>query len=109
MGGIRQVPHTPRRQNFRSRLQRALSLSSSESEDHSPSRSATGDTTEEDLSLQEENDSDDRENNTSADGSEQETVRQQKTVFGPEKDLNIRGKTLLSRDSNTVALECLTE
>ncbi|CAG7935507.1 unnamed protein product [Penicillium nalgiovense] len=109
MGGIRKVPHTPRRQSFRSRLQRALSLSSSESEDCSPSRSTTGDTTEDDLSLQEENDSDDQENGTSADGSEQEAVRQQKTVCGPETDLEIRGKTLLSSDSTTVALGCLTE
>ncbi|CRL30235.1 unnamed protein product [Penicillium camemberti] len=60
IGGIRKVSHTPRLQNFRSRLQRALSLSSSESEDTgSLSRSATGDTTEDYSSLQEENDSGD--------------------------------------------------
>ena len=49
-------PSADRRQSFRSRLQRALSLSSSESEDpRSPSRSAAGDTTEEEKVHQEDN------------------------------------------------------
>ncbi|OGE46595.1 hypothetical protein PENARI_c172G06730 [Penicillium arizonense] len=110
MGGIRKVSHTPRRQNFRSRLQRALSLSSSESEDTgSPSRSATGDTTEDESTFQEEHDSGDQDNSTSADETEQEAARQRKTVFGHVTDLETRGETQLSGDSNSVALKCLTE
>ncbi|KAJ5752772.1 hypothetical protein N7520_009689 [Penicillium odoratum] len=54
MGGIRKVSHPNRHSNFRRRLERALSLSPSDSESaQSPSRSAEGDTTE-DESLQEE-------------------------------------------------------
>ncbi|OGE46860.1 hypothetical protein PENARI_c097G08980 [Penicillium arizonense] len=110
MGGIRKVSHTPRRQNFRSRLQRALSLSPSESEDTgSPSRSATGDTTEDESTFQEEHDSGDQDNSTSAEESEQEAVRQRKTVCGHQSDLEPRRQTQLSGDGNSVALECLTE
>lgn len=106
MGGIRKVSHTPRRQNFRSRLQRALSLSSSESEDTGGAPgSATGDTTEDESIIQEEHDSGDQGNSTSADESEHEAVRQRRTVFGHEP----RGQTQLSKDSNFIAAECLTE
>ncbi|CAG8210968.1 unnamed protein product, partial [Penicillium nalgiovense] len=109
MGGIRKASRPLRRPDFRSRLQRALSLSSLESEDTgSVSSSATGDTTR-DESPQEENDSGDQENSDAADESEQEATRQRRTVFGHETDLEIRGQTQLSGDSNTVALECLTE
>jgi hypothetical protein len=72
------------------------------------SSSDTGDTTV-DEPPQEENDSDDQANSTSDDESEQETARQRRTVCGHETDLEIRGQTQLSGDSNTVALECLTE
>ena len=109
MGGIRKASRPLRRPDFRSRLQRALSLSSLESEDTgSVSSSATGDTAR-DESPQEENDSGDQENSDAADESEQEATRQQRTVFGHETDLEIRGQTQLSGDSNTVALERLTE
>ncbi|CAH0468784.1 unnamed protein product, partial [Penicillium nalgiovense] len=109
MGGIRKASRPLRRPDFRSRLQRALSLSSLESEDTgSVSSSATGDTTR-DESPQEENDSGDQENSTSDDESEQETAQQRRTVFGHETDLDMRGQTQPSGDSNTVALECLTE
>jgi hypothetical protein len=109
MGGIRKVSRPLRRPGCRSRLQRALSLSSLESEDiGSVSSSATGDTTR-DESPQEENDSGDPENSTSDDESEQETAQQRRTAFGHETDLDIRGQTQPSEDSNTVALECLTE
>ncbi|CAG8937577.1 unnamed protein product, partial [Penicillium nalgiovense] len=109
MGGIRRASRPLRRPDFRSRLQRALSLSSLESEDTgSVSSSATGDTTR-DESPQEENDSGDQENSTSDDESEQETAQQRRTVFGHETDLDMRGQTQPSGDSNTVALECLTE
>jgi hypothetical protein len=54
MAGIRKLPYTDHRQSFRSRLQRALSLPLSESEViRSPSRSAAGDTTEDEASVQE--------------------------------------------------------
>jgi hypothetical protein len=54
MGRIRKLSFTGQRQSFRSRLQRALSLSSSRSENiWSPPRSAAGDTTEEESSFQE--------------------------------------------------------
>ncbi|KAJ5038488.1 hypothetical protein EN45_042630 [Penicillium chrysogenum] len=110
MGGIRKASRPLRRPDFRSRLQRALSLSSLESEDTgSVSSTATGDTTSDESPSQEEYDSGDQENSDAADESEQEATRQQRTVFGHETDLGIRGQTQLSGDSNTVALECLTE
>ncbi|CAG8002252.1 unnamed protein product [Penicillium salamii] len=110
MGGIRKVSRPLRRPDFRSRLQRALSLSSLESEDTgSVSSSATEDTTGDESPSQEENDSGDQQNSDAADESEQEAARQRRTVFGHETDLEIRGQTQLSGDSNTVALECLTE
>ncbi|KAJ6134754.1 hypothetical protein N7523_001076 [Penicillium sp. IBT 18751x] len=57
MGAIQEFPLPNRRESFRSRLHRALSLSSSETEDRrSPSRSAAGDTTEDDEFAQEEDD-----------------------------------------------------
>jgi hypothetical protein len=74
----------------------------------SVSSSSTGDTTR-DESPQEENDSGDQENSTSDDESEQETAQQRRTVFGHETNLDMRGQTQPSGDSNTVALECLTE
>lgn len=72
MAGIRKIPYTDHRQSFRSRLQRALSLSSSESEDTgSPLRSAAGDTTEDEVFFQ-ENDSfgNDRSGSLADDGQE---------------------------------------
>ena len=110
MGGIRKASRPLRRPDFRSRLQRALSLSSLESEDTgSVSSTATGDTTSDESPSQEEYDSGDQENSDAADESEQEATRQRRTVFGHETDLEIRGQTQLSGDSNTVALERLTE
>jgi hypothetical protein len=110
MGGIRKFSHTHGRQNFRSRLQRALSLSSSESDDPgSPSRSVTGDTTKDESSFQEEIDSGDQKNSNSANESEQEARRHGRTIFGHKMDLKVPGQTQLSGDSDTVALECLTE
>ncbi|CAG8217862.1 unnamed protein product [Penicillium salamii] len=109
MGGIRKASRPLRRPDFRSRLQRALSLSSLESEDTGSVCSATEDTTGDESPSQEENDSGDQQNSDAADESEQEAARQRRTVFGHETDLEIRGQTQLSGDSNTVALECLTE
>jgi hypothetical protein len=51
MGAIRKIPRTRQMPDFRRRLQRVLSLSSSESEySQSPSQSLSGDTTEEEPS-----------------------------------------------------------
>jgi hypothetical protein len=72
------------------------------------SSSATGDTTR-DESPQEENDSGDQQNSDAADESEQEAAQQRRTVFGHETNLDMRGQTQPPGDSNTVALECLTE
>jgi hypothetical protein len=110
MGGIRKASRPLRRPDFRRRLQRALSLSSLESEDTgSVSSSATEDTTGDESPSQEENDSGDQENSTSDAESERETAQQRRTVFGHETNLDMRGQTQPSGDSNTVALECLTE
>ncbi|OQE40535.1 hypothetical protein PENNAL_c0742G03519, partial [Penicillium nalgiovense] len=70
---------------------------------------ATEDTTGGESPSQEENDSGNQENSDAADESEKEAARQRRTVFGHETDLEIRGQTQLSGDSNTVAFECLTE
>ncbi|KAI3093932.1 hypothetical protein CBS147333_10055 [Penicillium roqueforti] len=111
MGGIRKVSHTRRRQNFRSRLQRALSLSSSESEDTQiPSRPGTGDTTEGESSLQDEIDCcDDQENSNSADESEKKAPRERRIKSRRELDLEMPGQTELAADMNTVTLECVAE
>ncbi|CAG8133458.1 unnamed protein product [Penicillium nalgiovense] len=109
MSGIRKVSRPFRRPNSRSRLQRALSLSSKSDDTRSPSSSSTGDKTEDESHSQGVNHAGDQENSTSDDGSEQEAARQRRTVFGHETDLEIRGKTQLSGDSNMVALEYPTE
>lgn len=91
-------------------MQRALSLSSSESKDaRSQSRSGAGDTTENE-SLQDGNDcSGDHENSNSADESVKETLRERRMISRHETDLEIQGQTQLSGDSNAVALECVAE
>jgi hypothetical protein len=71
--------------------------------------SATENTTGDEPPPQEENDSGDQKNNTSDDESEQETVQQRTSGFRHKTDLEIRGQTQLSGDSDTGALECLTE
>ncbi|KAI3260291.1 hypothetical protein CBS147308_10294 [Penicillium roqueforti] len=109
MGGIRKVSHTHQRQDFRSRLQRALSLSSSESgETSSPSASEEGDTTEDEV-LQDGNDcSDDQENSNSADESE-EALRERRKKCRYERDMQKSEQTQLPGDGNAVALECVAE
>jgi flagellar basal body rod protein FlgB len=109
MGGIRKVSHTQRRQDFRSRLQRALSLSSSESEKaRSPSASEPGDTTEDEV-LQDRNDrSADQDNSNSAEESE-EAPRERRKKSKYERDLERSKQTQLPEDGNTVALECVAE
>jgi hypothetical protein len=109
MGGIRKVSHTHRGLDFRSRLQRALSLSSSESEKNSsPSVSEAGDTTE-DQALQDGNDcSNDHGNSSSADESE-EDPRERRMKPTRERDMEIPKPTQLHTEGNAVALECVAE
>ncbi|KAK9846721.1 hypothetical protein MYU51_001359 [Penicillium brevicompactum] len=108
MGGIRKVSDTHQRQDFRSRLQRALSLSSSESEKASiPSTSESGDTAD-DEALQDTNDSDDQENSHSADESE-EAPRERRMKRKRDKDLETPKQTQLHGEGNAVALECVAE
>ena len=102
------MSHSHQRQDFRSRLQRALSLSSSESDKAtSPSASEAGDTTEE--VLQDGNDfCDDQENSNSADGSV-EAPRERRTKRKREIDLERSNQTQLNGEGNAVALECVAE
>lgn len=109
MGGIRKVSLTHHGLDFRSRLQRALSLSSSESDKTSnPSASEAGDITEDEV-LQDGNDySDDQGNSNSADGSV-EAPRERRMKRKRDKDLEIPKKTQLHGEDNAVALECVAE
>ncbi|KAI3094023.1 hypothetical protein CBS147333_10047 [Penicillium roqueforti] len=110
MGGIRRLSYNDQRQSFRSRLQRALSLSSSESEDiRSPSRSAVGDTTEDEISIQ-ENDSfgNDRSGSLADDG--QEYPSQNRSMSPrPENELELPRQDDLSGDCSMIAFQCVAE
>ena len=103
------MSHTHPRQDFRSRLQRALSLSSSESDKtDSPSASEAGDTTEDEV-LQDGNDySDDQENSNPADESEGDP-RERRMKRKCDGDLEIPKQTQLHGEGNAVALECVAE
>jgi hypothetical protein len=103
------VSHSHQHQDFRSRLQRALSLSSSEFDKTSiPSASEAGDTTEDEV-LQDGNDcSDDHETSNSADGTE-ETPRERRMNRTRERDLEIPKQPQLHGEGNAVALECVAE
>ncbi|CAG7938695.1 unnamed protein product [Penicillium salamii] len=110
MGGIRRLSYNDQRQSFRSRLQRALSLSSSESEDiRSPSRSAAGDTTEDEASFQ-ENDSfgNDRSGSLADDG--QEYPSQNRSMSPrPENELELPRQDDLSGDCSMIAFQCVAD
>ncbi|KAJ5033234.1 hypothetical protein NUH16_003150 [Penicillium rubens] len=110
MGGIRKLSYNDQRQSFRSRLQRALSLSSSESEDiRSPSRSAVGDTTEDEASFQ-ENDSfgNDRSGSLADDG--QEYPSQNRSMSPrPENELELPRQDDLSGDCSMIAFQCVAD
>lgn len=103
------MSHTHRGLNFRSRLQRALSLSSSESEKTStPSAYETGDTTEKEILLDGNDCSDDQKNGSSADESE-DTSQERRTKRKRDGDLEIPKQTRLQGEGNAVALECVAE
>ena len=111
MAAIRTFPHPDRRESFRSRLHRALSLSSSESEDHrSPSRSAAGDTTEDDEFTQEENDYSSRQRRGNAVNSVQDDARHDWNS-GPRLgvELSLPQEPDLSGKRNMIAFQCIAE
>jgi hypothetical protein len=101
MGAIRKVSHTRQMPDFRRRLHRALSLSSSESEySRSPSRSLSGDTTEEEPS-------------TSSDKDDQAVPQQgdppSNHDHGVLPNPQFGGHLSQPRDSNVLTLTCLAE
>ncbi|KAJ5033218.1 hypothetical protein NUH16_003134 [Penicillium rubens] len=109
MGGIRKVSHTHRALDFRSRLQRALSLSSSESEKTSTSSpSEPGDTTEGEVLPDRNGSYDDQESANSADESE-DTPQERKMKRKRDGDLEIPKQIQLQGEGNAVALECVAE
>ncbi|CAG8360893.1 unnamed protein product [Penicillium salamii] len=110
MGRIRKLPFTAQRQSFRSRLQRALSLSSSGSEDiWSPPSSAAGDTTEEESSFQENGSFDNHRNDIAADDGQESPPHIWSMGPRPEEKLEQPGQANLSDDCNMIALQCAAE
>ncbi|KAJ5626386.1 hypothetical protein N7510_002695 [Penicillium lagena] len=111
MVAIRKMTLGDRRQSFRSRLQCALSLTSSESEDNrSLSRSAAGDATENEFSIQEEDDcSGNQQRNSLADGSEEEVPPDWSVEFRNGNEREIPPLPDLSGDCNMIAFECVAE
>ncbi|KAJ5240718.1 uncharacterized protein N7469_002309 [Penicillium citrinum] len=101
MGAIQKPPHPRKMPDFRRRLQRALSLSSSESEySQSPTASLSGDTTEEE--------------STHSSGNHQAASQQS----DPPNDVQDGGVPIPQlggygvqslRDSNLLALQCVAE
>ncbi|CAG8654567.1 unnamed protein product [Penicillium salamii] len=107
MGRIRKIPFTDQRQSFRSRLQRALSLSSSGSENiWSPPRSAEGDTTEEESSLQENGNN---HNDIVVEDGQEGPPHTWSMGPRPEEELEQPGQANLAEDCNMVALQCAAE
>ncbi|KAJ5471570.1 hypothetical protein N7530_008927 [Penicillium desertorum] len=110
MGRIRKLPSTDQRQSFRSRLQRALSLSSSGSEDiWSPPRSAAGDTTEEESSFQENGSLGNDGNGIAADDGHESPPHTWSMGPKPEKELEQPGQANISEDCNMIALQCAAD
>ncbi|CAG8185382.1 unnamed protein product, partial [Penicillium nalgiovense] len=110
MGRIRKFPFTDQRQSFRSRLQRALSLSSSGSENiWSPPGSAEGDTTEEESSLQENGSFGNHHNDIAADDGQGSPPHTWSMGPRPEEELEQPGQANLAEDCNMIALQCAAE
>jgi hypothetical protein len=110
MAEIRKLPYSYHKQSFRSRLQRALSLSSSESEDiRSPSRSAAGDTTEDEAYFQ-DNDSLGHDcSGRLADDGQEYPPQEQSMGPSPENELELPRQIDLSEDFNMIAFQCVAE
>ncbi|CAG8091499.1 unnamed protein product, partial [Penicillium salamii] len=110
MGRIRKVPFTDQRQSFRSRLQRALSLSSSGSEDiWSPPGSAEGDTTEEESSLQDNGSFGNHHNDIAVEDGQESPPHSWSMGPRPEEELEQPGQANLAEDCNMIALQCAAE
>jgi hypothetical protein len=108
MGGIRKLPLTDQRQSFRRRLQRALSLSSSGSEDiWIPPRSAAGDTTEDECP-QEDDSFGNHRNGITADDGQESFLHTWGTGPRPDDELEQPGQDL-SENCNMIAFQCLAE
>ncbi|OGE47142.1 hypothetical protein PENARI_c060G06862 [Penicillium arizonense] len=108
MGGIRKLPLTDQRQSFRRRLQRALSLSSSGSEDiWIPPRSAAGDTTEDECS-QEDDSFGNHRNGITADDGQESFLHTWGRGPRPDDELEQPGQDL-SENCNMIAFQCLAE
>ncbi|OGE47476.1 hypothetical protein PENARI_c043G10483, partial [Penicillium arizonense] len=108
MGGIRKLPLTDQRQSFRRRLQRALSLSSSGSEDiWIPPRSAAGDTTEDECSKEDDSFGNHR-NGMAADDGQESLLHTCSTSPRPDEELEQPGQDL-SENCNMIAFQCLAE
>ncbi|KAJ5052463.1 hypothetical protein NUH16_011156 [Penicillium rubens] len=110
MGRIRKIPFTDQRQSFRSRLQRALSLSSSGSEDiWSPPRSAAGDTTEDESPFPENGSFGNHCNGIAAGDDQESPPRTWSTGPRPEEELEQPGQANLAEDCNMIALQCAAD
>ncbi|KAJ5032034.1 hypothetical protein NUH16_005086 [Penicillium rubens] len=110
MGRIRKIPFTDQRQSFRSRLQRALSLSSSGSEDiWSPPGSAEGDTTEEESSLQENGSFGNHQNDIAVEDGQESPLHSWSMGPRPEEGLEQPGQANLAEDCNMIALQCAVD
>ncbi|KAJ6100353.1 hypothetical protein N7467_001888 [Penicillium canescens] len=108
MGGIRKFPLTDQRQSFRRRLQRALSLSFSGSEDiRIPPRSTAGDTTEDECSQEDDSFGNDR-NGITADDGQEILLPTWSTGPRPDEELEQPGQDL-SENCNMIAFQCLAE
>ncbi|KAJ5037739.1 hypothetical protein NUH16_011338 [Penicillium rubens] len=110
MGRIRRIPFTDQRQSFRSRLQRALSLSSSGSENiWSPPGSAEGDTTEEESSSQENGSCDNHHNDIAVQDGQESPPHTWSMGPRPEEELEQPGQANLAEDCNMIALQCAAD
>lgn len=110
MDGIQKLPFTDQRQSFWSRLQRALSLSSSSGQDTpSPPRSVAGDTTEEESSFLENGSSGNHRNGMAADGGQESPPHTWSMGPGSEEELEQPEQADLSEDCIMIALECAAE
>ncbi|KAI3097957.1 hypothetical protein CBS147333_9195 [Penicillium roqueforti] len=110
MAGIRKLPYTDHRQSFRSRLQRALSLLPSESEViRSPSGSAAGDTTEDEASVQENDNFGNERIGISADYNQESPSPHRCRSPRSQNELELPRQHNISGDCSMIALQCVAE
>jgi hypothetical protein len=110
MAGIRKLPYTAHRQSFRSRLQRALSLPPSESEVlRSSSRSAAGDTTEDEASVQENDNFGNERIGSLADYDQEPPSTNRCRSPRSENELELHRQDDLSADCSMIAFQCVAE